>query len=51
VGLKLSGTHRLLAYAAGVNLLGDNMDTVNKNTETLTEAGKDVNVEKTNHGH
>jgi hypothetical protein len=26
VGLKLNGTHRLLAYADDVNLLGDNID-------------------------
>jgi hypothetical protein len=25
MGLKLNGTHQLLAYAAGVNLLGDNI--------------------------
>jgi hypothetical protein len=51
VGLKLSRTHRLLAYADDVNLLGDNIGTVNKNTETLTdankEAGLEVKVEKT----
>jgi hypothetical protein len=28
VGLKLDGTHQLLVYADGVNLLGDNIDTV-----------------------
>jgi hypothetical protein len=28
VGLKLNGTHQLLAYADDVNLLGDNIDTV-----------------------
>jgi hypothetical protein len=51
VGLKLNGTHQLLAYADDVNLLGDNIDTTNKNTETLTDAGKEVgleiNIEKT----
>jgi hypothetical protein len=31
VGLKLKGTHQLLAYADDVNLLGDNIDTINKN--------------------
>jgi hypothetical protein len=31
VGVKLSGTHQLLAYADDVNLLGDNIDTVNFN--------------------
>jgi hypothetical protein len=33
--LKLNGTHQLLAYADDVNLLGDNIDTVNKNTENV----------------
>jgi hypothetical protein len=32
VGLKLNGTHQLLAYADDVNLLGDNTDTIEKNT-------------------
>jgi hypothetical protein len=31
VGLKFKGTHQLLACADGVNILGDNIDTVNKN--------------------
>jgi hypothetical protein len=31
-GLKLNGTHQLLAYADDVSLLGDNIDTINKNT-------------------
>jgi hypothetical protein len=51
VGLKLNGTHQLLAYADDVNLLGDNIDTINKITETLIDASKEVgleiNVEKT----
>jgi hypothetical protein len=44
VGLKLNGTHQLLAYADDVNLLGDNRDTLNKNTETLTDASKEVGL-------
>jgi hypothetical protein len=33
VELKLNGTHQLLSYADGVTLLGDNTDTIKKNTE------------------
>jgi hypothetical protein len=51
VGLKLNGTHQLLAYADDVNLLGDNIDIINKNTQTLNDASKEIgleaNVEKT----
>jgi hypothetical protein len=37
VGLKLNVTHQLLAYAGDVNLLEDNIDTINKNTKTLID--------------
>jgi hypothetical protein len=46
VGLKLSGTRQLLAYADDVNLLGDNLATVKKNTETLIDASKEVGLER-----
>jgi hypothetical protein len=45
VGPKLNGTHQLLVYAADVNLLGDNIDTIMKNTETLIDASKEVGPE------
>jgi hypothetical protein len=51
VGLKLNGTHQLLAYADDVNLLGGNIDIIKKNTEILIgaskEVGLEINVEKT----
>jgi hypothetical protein len=45
VGLKLNETHQLPAYIDDVNLLGDNMDTIKKNTEILTDASKEVGLE------
>jgi hypothetical protein len=45
VGLKLNGTRQFLAYADDVNLLGDNIDTTEKNTETLIDASKEVGLE------
>jgi hypothetical protein len=48
-----NGTHQLLDYGDDVNLLGDNIDTMEENTETLIDASKEVdleiNVEKTKH--
>jgi hypothetical protein len=41
----LNGTHQLLAYADDVNLLGDNIDTIKKNTEILIDARKEVGLE------
>jgi hypothetical protein len=49
--LKLYGTRQLMVYVDDVNLLGDNIDTKKKNTETLIDASKqvglEVNIEKT----
>jgi hypothetical protein len=45
VGLKLNGTHQLLVYADDVNLLDDNIDTIKKNTVTLTDANKEISLE------
>jgi hypothetical protein len=44
-GLKLNGTHHLLVYVDDVNLLGDGIDTIKKNTETVTDASKEVRLE------
>jgi hypothetical protein len=45
VGFKRNGTHRLLVYVDDVNLLGDNIDTIKKNMETLIDASKEVGLE------
>jgi hypothetical protein len=43
--------HQLLAYTDDVNLLGDDIGTIKKNSETLIDAckkvGLEINVEKT----
>jgi hypothetical protein len=41
-GLKLNGTHRLLAYAGDVNVLGGNVHTVKENAEALVVATKEI---------
>ena len=42
---KLNGTHQLVAYADGVNVLDGRVHTVEKNTETLVFAIKETRVE------
>jgi hypothetical protein len=42
VGLKLSGIYQLLVYADDVKLLGDNIDIMKKNTESLIDASKEI---------
>jgi hypothetical protein len=44
-GLKLSGTHQLLAYVDDLNIAGENIDTIQKNTKSLLDASKEVGLE------
>jgi len=44
-GLKLNGTHQLLAYADDVNILGESVLTVKENAEALVVATKEIGLE------
>ena len=50
-GLKLNGTHQLLAYADDVNILGGSIHTLKENVEAFVaatrEIGLEVSVDKT----
>jgi hypothetical protein len=45
VELKLNGTHQLLVYAGDMNLLGDNIDTIERSTQSLLDASKEIGLE------
>ena len=48
-GLKLNGTHQLLAYADDVNILEGSVHTVKKNAEALVAATKEIELEVNAH--
>jgi hypothetical protein len=50
-GLKLNGSHQLLAYADDINIVGENKDTIKKYTQTLLNASKKVGSETNPEGN
>jgi hypothetical protein len=44
VGMKLNGIRQLLVYSNDVNLLGDNINSIKKNTKYLIDASKEVGL-------
>jgi hypothetical protein len=46
VELKLNRTYQLLLYANDVNLLGDNIDAIGENTETIIDTSRMVGLEE-----
>jgi hypothetical protein len=41
-GLIVNETHQLWAYADDVNIVGENIDTIQRNTEALLDTSKEV---------
>jgi hypothetical protein len=41
----LNGTHQLFVYANDVNLLGNNINTIKKNTQTLIDSSKMIGLD------
>jgi len=44
-GLKLNGTHQLLAYADDVNILGGSIHILKENAEALVAATREIGLE------
>jgi hypothetical protein len=45
IRLKLNRTYQLLIYVGNVSVLGDNIDTIKKSTESLIDFGKEFSLE------
>jgi hypothetical protein len=50
VGLKLNGTHQMLVYV-DVNILGDNIVTIKKNSQIVIDASKEIGLEVNTEWH
>jgi len=44
-GLKLNGTHQLLAYADDVNIMAGSIQTLKENAEVLVAATREIGLE------
>ena len=44
LGLDMNGTHQVLAYADDVNLIGDDIRTIERNADVLLNACKDIGL-------
>ena len=44
LGLDMNGTHQVLSYADVVNLIGDDIRTIERNADVLLNACKDIDL-------
>ena len=44
LGLDMNGTHQVQAYVDDVNLIGDDIRTIERNTDVLINACKDIGL-------
>jgi len=50
-GLKLNGTHQLLAYVHDANILGGSIHTLKENAEASVAVTREIGLEVSAHGH